>query len=656
MKTNPQKYFHRLRHRALLLAAAVVIAGSCTDPNIPDPFPTDPQVGYLATFGKVPLFPSNTSQTGFIYSFDDYGVGSPYVMINDDGTYSMYFQGDDQPDSVNDRFASFAIGRVISDTEGQTWGDREVIMLRRNLADTDALSLSPFDPPQPAVSGCGPGGLIENCYDSNGVLDPMVFDTFLYYSGPGIPDSGLRSDGAEVPEVPSAIGRTALPPVQQLARNGVPLLIANKAMASDDPVLTQEDDAFFNTLAGSFNPFTLPCDRKSFLPDEFTAASITDLNSRNPATGTAFGIEAGPYPWESGGVSSPFMITNPYTPGESLLYYTCTEEFGRDLGAAGCAVQKIDRICVARLTEDANGRPVAERIISDTSDVKYATPSAPNTPLPNNIVVGFGNFPGFDDVGSAAPTIETSTTVTGRVVMRMWYTGTSEIGAQRMGITGSFDGFDWDANDSTLRISTIVPTNPVLVQAAKAAKPASVFDTNDVLRIFYESESKEKASINMATIVPLDDLLPPKLEFLSPQGPDQVVTQDGSVTFRIRFEDFGGSGVDESTFQIRVTSIQTSTGPASAITATNSLTGLGIGDGAPPVLNLNQDFSQEFPAFRYDVGDKAEVALTLNNFKISPPLAPGKTANVRIEAVIFDRADVSKQRAARSGVDITVIK
>lgn len=652
MNMNP------LGKRLYLLAALTAVlglsalSGSCTDPNLPDPFPTDPQVGYLATLGKVPLFASDTSLSGYVYTFDDYGVGSPYALINTDGTYTMYFHGDDQPDSLSDRFSSFAIGRTHSDTEGQTWGEREVIMVRRNLADDPGLA--PFDPPSPAVSGCGPGSLIENCYDSNGVLDPMVFETFLYYTGPGIPDPVTRFDGAEVPEIPSAIGRTDLPPTQQLARNGLPLLIANKAMTATDPVLTTEDDAFYNTLAGSFDPFTVPCDRKSFLPAEFSTAGVTELNSRDSAA--ALQIRAGPYPWESGGVSSPFVMQNPYNPAETLMYYTCTEEFGRELSSIDCEVRRIDRICVARLTTASGGRVVAERLIREDSDVQYASPYAPNIPLPNNIVVNNGNFPGFDDVGSGDPTIEISRTITGRTVMRMWYTGTSEIGAQRLGITGSFDGFDWDADDTTLRISTIVPTNPVLVQAAKAAKPASTFDRNNVLRIFYESTSKALASINMATIVRLDDSIPPTLRFLSPQGSDQVIAQGGSVTFRIRFEDFGGSGIDQSSFQIRITSISLSAGgTGSAITARNQNTNEAIGDGSPPSLKVNQDFNEEFPGFRFDVGDAAEATLTLEDFKISPPLLTGQAATVRVEATIFDRADISKQRAARSGVDITVV-
>lgn len=645
-------------HRKLTIGVILVAAAGfwlgpqgCTDPFLPDPFPTDPQVGYLATLGKVPLFASDTTQSGFVYTFDDYGVGSPYVLINPDGTYSMYFQGDDQPDSASDRNVTFAIGRSDSDTEGQTWGPREVILVRRNLADDPGLV--PFDPPVPAVAGCGPNGLIENCYDSNGVTDPMVADGFLYYAGPGLPDPILRFDGAEVPEVPPAIGRAQLPPVNQIGRNGVPLLIANKAMTAGDPVITTEEDAFFNSLADSFDPYTLPCDRKSFLPDEFGSASVTELNSRNSARAT--GVRAGPYPWESGGVSSPFVIQSPYERNRVLMYYTCTEEFGR-IVQGDCEVRKIDRICVAEMRTTSDGRMVAERLIRSDSDVVYATPYAPNRPLANNIVVNNGNFPGFDDVGSGDPTIELSTTITGRVVMRMWYTGTSEIGAQRVGITGSFDGFDWDADDQVLRISTIIPTNPVLVQAAKSAKPASTFDSSDVLRVFYESTSKGLASINMATIVRLDDTIPPTIQFLSPQGSSLVFSQGGSVTFRLRFEDFGGSGIDQSTFQIRITGIQTTAGAGTAITATNQTTNGAVGSGSPPTLKLNEDFNEEFPAFRFDVADRAEVALTLQDFLISPPLSAGQSAQVSVEAVIFDRADIGRQRPARSGVTFTVVQ
>ncbi len=654
MKKHPLRHgFHTVRRAALALLAIAI--GSCTDPNLPDPFPTDPQIGFLATLGKVPLFaadPSLNNELGFIYSFDDYGVGSPYVLINADGTYTMYFQGDDQPDSVEDQFASFAIGRANSDTEGQTWDTREIILVRRNLADDPGLE--PYALPVPAAAGCGPGQFLENCYDANGVLDPMVFEDVLYYVGPGIPDVVLRSaDDAEVPLVPSAIGSTLLPPVNQLARNGTPLLIANKAMTADDPVIASESDAFFNTLAGSFDPFTLPCDRKSFLPEEFGNASVTELNTRDSAA--ALSIRAGPYPWESGGVSSPFLIQNPYSQSETLMYYTCTEEYGRTVGNE-CEVRRIDRICVARISEAADGRLVAERLIREDSDVAYGSPYAPNIPLANNIVVGNGNFPGFDDVGSSDPTIEISQTITNRTVMRLWYTGTSEIGAQRVGITGSFDGFDWDADDATLRISTIVPTNPVLVQAAKAAKPASIFDANKILRVFYESASKGLASINMATIVRLDDTIPPTLQFISPQGENQVIQQGGSVTFRLRFEDSGGSGVDQSSFQIRVTSISTTSGSAGAISARNQITNAQIGDGTPPTLKINQDFNEEFPAFRFDVGDRAEVSLTLEDFKISPPLTSSQSATIRVEAIIFDRADISRQRAARNGVDITVVQ
>ncbi|MEW6774838.1 MAG: hypothetical protein AB1405_00955 [Bdellovibrionota bacterium] len=615
------------RKAALGIAVLALFAWSaCTEPTLPPPIPKDPMIGALATLGDVPLFAARETQTSPEDFFDLNGVRAPHVLEGPGGLneFLLYYEGVDDTTNV-----SAGIGEARSTNQGFSFGDRRLLLVRRNRFGGDLGSLGKPTPPPNE----------DSSFDSRGVQHPMVLEDCpfttpaggqcLFYSGPG--ETSFDGD-REYPVIPSGISMVAVPPLGSVARNAVPVLLANKDM-ENYASLPPEDDVFYTERPPSFDATVEPCDRRSFLAGEFQP----DPSILNDDSG-GLGIQAGPYPWESGGVSAPFVIENPRSPGQYLMYYTCTEEFG-ELDA-GCQESFINRICVAELFElgGAGGQLVARRIIRQPvpGDNNYATPSNPNEPLPNNIVIAGNNFPGFDEFGASDPSVLISRSVLGTVLYRMWYTGTNQNGARSLGITGAFDGFDWDTDDPELRVSTTIPGNPILVQAQKSAAPAAFFASDRILRVYYESTtSGTEGAINLATIVDLDDRVAPTIDFASPAGAGLTVDQGCDVDFELQFEDSGGSGIDQSSFVIQFTDIsRTDSAAASTVEGQNDITTEAVS------IAEDVDWAEEFPTFSFGSGDSAEVFLRINQFRLNPPLSSGSaTATLDLNVRIFDRVD-----------------
>ena len=668
--------------RLFVVSVAAAVFG-CQSPEIPAEVTKDPQVGPLKTLGDVPLFAKRTSKAGETpvgsEFFDTNGVGAPYVVegasgIND---LAMYYVGYDSTSSQ----VSGGIGEARSTDNGFTFENRRLLLVRRNRVNGD---LAPLDPPTPEPPRQ------EDSFDSAGVLDPMVLedcpfaatvgDSCLFYSGPGKIDAvtdddqdGLRygfssqfvrppdAPDRPVPLVPSAIGMVTLPGLNEIASNGVPILIANKdieddgatdcGLSSADPLnpsdgqLPCTDDDFYATRARTFDPIVEVCSRDSF---DATEDLIDDGCQRNNGvnsdqcpggTDATVTVEAGPYPWESGGVGAPFVMRDPFR-NRYLMYYTCTEEFG-EITANGCEERLIDRICVAELAQ-VGSQLIARRLLMDpgAGDVNYASPSAPTVNLRNNIVLQGGNFAkenaDFDRAGASDPTILLSQSVLGTTLWRMWYTGINGNNAKRIGITGSFDGFDWDADDQELRFSTLIPTNPVLVQADRATAATGLFASDGLLRIYYESVTRgTEPSINLATKYDLDDEVPPTIEFVSPVDSDTTIDQGCSVSFSFAFEDAGGSGIDAESFNIQFTDIRIDnvTDPGVQVQFQNDITREDV------TVAQAANWADEFPSFRFGSGDSATVELQLNEFRLNPTLANVDQAVLDLEIEIFDRAD-----------------
>lgn len=662
--------------RAVLALAAIAVLG-CQDPEIPEPAARDPQIGALKTLGDVPLFakrpvdPDDTP-TGS-ETFDTNGVGSPYVLEGAGGIEEliMYYVGTDDTSQV-----SGGIGEARSSDTGFTFEERRLVLVRRNRVSGD---LSPLDPPSPL-----PPRLTDS-FDSSGVLDPMVLEncpfaqpageSCLFYSGPGIQDAvadddqdGLRygfssefvsppAPDRPIPEVPSAISMVTLPGLNEVAGNAVPILMANKDIEDDgapdcglsntDPLNPSEgqlpcaDDDFYTTIPRTFDPQIEVCGRRSL---SATEDLIDDGCQRNNGinsdqcpggTDSTVTTEAGPYPWESGGVSSPFVMRDPFR-DRYLMYYTCTEETG-EVTANGCEERLIDRICIAELA--LVGRQlIARRLLMDpgAGDVEYNSPSAPTVDLRNNIVLQGGNFADedkdFDRAGASDPTILLSRSVLGTTLWRMWYTGTNGNNADRIGITGSFDGFDWDADDQELRFSLLIPEPPILVQAQQANNPTSLFASDDILRIYYESITRgTEPSINLATIVDVNDDVPPTIKFNSPT--EFEIEQGCSVNLELAFEDAGGSGVDQNSFNVEISGVAINQviDPSVQIQFQNDQTREDV------TIEQEADWSDQFPSFRFGSSDSATVSLQLNEFRFNPTLSNTETATLNLVVEIFDR-------------------
>ncbi|MCB0219817.1 MAG: hypothetical protein KDH09_09000 [Chrysiogenetes bacterium] len=678
------------------LALAALVSFGCEGPKIPEPATRDPQVGALKTLGDVPLFAKRTTEAGQTpvgsEFFDTNGAGSPYILQGASGVSELilYYVGTDATSSQ----VSGGIGEARSSDRGFTFENRRLLLVRRNRVTGD---LAPLDPPSPL-----PPRLTDS-FDSPGVLDPMVLEdcpfaataggSCLFYAGPGIFDAvndddqdGLRygfssefvrppdAPARPIPLVPSAISVVTLPGLNEVASNGVPILMANKDIEDDgatdcglsgtDPLnpsdgqLPCTDDIFYTNRARTFDPQVEVCSRRSL---NATEDLIDDGCQRNNGinsdqcpggTDSTVTIEAGPYPWESGGVGDPFVMRDPFR-DRYLMYYTCTEEFG-EVTANGCEERLIDRICVAELTQ-VGSQVVARRLLMDpgAGDVDYASPSAPTVRLRNNIVLQGGNFAkenaDFDRAGASDPTILLSRSVLGTVLWRMWYTGTNGNNAHRIGITGSFDGFDWDADDQELRFSTLVPTNPILVQADQAQAPTSLFASDNILRVYYESITRgTEPSINLATIVDLTDDVPPTIFFDSPVGDELTIEQGCSVTFALSFEDAGGSGIDQSSFNVQFTdiSIDELTDPGVQVQFQNDITREDV------TVAQDADWSDQFPSFRFGSGDSATVQLQLNEFRLNPTLANVDQAVLSLEIEIFDRND---NRSVK-GLELTLVE
>ncbi len=689
------------------LGAAVAFAGGCSKPELPPLVTKDPQVGYLQTLGDEPLFRARlgTDVVDAADFFDTNGVRAPHVIerprLPSDPpdklrTLFMYYEGLDG--TVGN--VSAGIGEVTSDTEGVSFGSRRLLLVRRNRIAGDLTPLLPpiHPPPRQADS-----------FDSRGVQHPMVLqldctngcapfstatypcesnanpaDTeqcpycvvgnadcrILFYSGPGIfgaaADDDTNGIGPEfitppsppnraIPQVPSGIGIVPVPALNGVARNPRPLLLANKEL--DDGTAYPEDDNFYTTIVGSFNPVEEVCNRRSFNADEFLTTTAAQRNVPG-----ALGIEAGPFPWESGGVSAPFVAEDPCRRGRYLLYYTCTEEFGENAGGSGtCAESYVNRICQAELGLDSNGNLTARRIIPETAgaldltaDTDYATPSDVFSFVPNNVVVGAGNFTnGFDVYGSSDPSILFSYSVLGHRIFRMWYTGMNENKSRAIGLTGSFGNQrvgvpspgcgwnDWDADDPALRFSTLVPTNPIMVRAGRNAAPTALFGTDRILRVFYDTlTSGTEPAINLSSIVPLPDTVAPLIDFVSPTGtassPPNALNMDQGcpVNFEIHFDDAGGSGVLEGSFLIQISGITRSDIPGSG-----SVKALYLETNQNVDISAADDWRNalDIPGFTFGVGDTAEVLMQFDQFRLNPPLPTGATALVDVRVDIFDR-------------------
>lgn len=658
-----------------MMAVALHGLPACTEPNVgsedlspESPF-TDPTIGFLANIGDEPLFEardSNPPPSG-ADTFDTNGVGAPYLREGSGGEFFLYYEGQDSTGNV-----TAGIGEARSTNGGFSFEDRRLLLARRNLVSAGALEpLTPPSPPpaQPSVS-----------FDSRGVLDPMVLDLdcttgcppfgdlcgtdpdclLLFYGGPGIQDQvdddegdGLRPACADVPntptrqipDTPTGIAVVRVPPRGEVARNPIPLMLANKDLEEFTTACgasaCSESAQFYLETAESFVPPVEVCSRRSFSPAQYASGlSPENLNEGEDSAGTPLGITAGPFPWESGGVGAPYVIQDPFS-DRFLMYYTCTEEFGDIATAGGCEEKLVDRICVAELVgiDDGAGntRIVARRLLQQpgVGDVQYATPSAPTAPIPNNIVMAGGVvFPEFDGEGVADPSILIDRSVLGRNLFRMWFTGCNEKFNQRVGFSGSFDGFDWDNDDPRLRISTLVPSNPLLVQSDRSRAPAAFFPSDLLFRTYYETTiNGDEPAINLSTIVDVDDNVPPAIEFVSPSGSGLTQDQGCNIDFSLAFEDAGGSGIDQGSFVIEFTDISRSDGVGSStVQAQNDETNEQIS------ISEDSDFSNQFPSFRFGTGDAATVSLQLNAFRLNPTLPQGQTADLDLRVTIFDRA------------------